>query len=469
MSVRGPLGATPQTGAFDLTTRGAPTTPALRRRGTSTRVRLGQAGLVGVLVTGLLVAIAAANTDSLLPESVRPVPRWLAGPFGGTSLNLHVGWLIGVLTLMFVSYALAVRAADGISARTVLMTIAGFHALMLLAPPLLSTDVFSYQAYAKMWAIYGANPFTHGPHVMALDPLYPFIGAKWVNTPSAYGPVFTAFSYVLAPLSIAASALAYKAIAAIASLATVALVWNGARLRGVNPVKAAALVGLNPLIVVYGVGGGHNDLLMLALLMAGVVAVLQHRDRASGALIVIGAGIKLTAGLFLPFAIASGGRLGATRRRRDIVIGAACATLAIAILAFGLFGDGPLHLLGTLQKTQSEGDWHSIPGFISTRLGLGTVGHAAGLVLGVAFVVVYLWLMRKVWRGEMDWIDGAGWVGVALVITASSMLPWYVAWMMPFVALGTDRRLWRTALWITAIVQGIQLLGYIPHSSGLGL
>ncbi len=468
MSVRSPLGATPQTGAYDLTTRGAPTTPALRR-GTSTRIRLGQAGLVGVLVTGLLVAIAAAHTDSLLPESVRPVPRWLAGPFGGASLNLHVGWLIGVMTLMFASYALAVRAADGMSARAVLMTIAGFHALMLLAPPLLSTDVFSYQAYAKMWSIYGANPFTHGPHVMALDPLYPFIGAKWINTPSAYGPVFTAFSYVLAPLSIAASALAYKAIAAIASLATVALVWNAARLRGVNPVKAAALVGLNPLIVVYGVGGGHNDLLMLALLMGGVVAVLQHRDRAGGALIVIGAGIKLTAGLFLPFAIASGGRLGATRRRRDIVIGATGATLAIAILASALFGSGPLHLLGTLQKTQSEGDWHSIPGFISTRLGLGTVGHAAGLVLGAGFVVAYLWLMRKVWRGEMDWIDGAGWVGVALIITASSMLPWYVAWMMPFVALGTDRRLWRTALWVTAVVQGIQLLGYIPHSSGLGL
>lgn len=468
MSVHGPLGATPQTGALDLRAR-TPAPGSALRRGTPARVRLGQVGLVGVLVTGLLVAIGAAHTDSLLPESVRPVPRWLAGPFGGSSLNLHVGWLIAVLMLMFAFYALAVRAADGLSARGVLMAIAAFHALMLLAPPLLSTDVFSYQAYAKMWSLYGANPFTHGPHVMALDPLYPFIGAKWVNTPSAYGPVFTAFSYVLAPLSIVASALAYKAIAAIASLATVALVWNAARLRGVDPVKAAALVGLNPLIVVYGVGGGHNDLLMLALMMAGVVAVLQHRDRAGGALVVLGAGIKLTAGLFLPFAIASGGRLGATRRRRDVVIGAATATVVIAILAFALFGSGPLHLLGTLQKTQSEGDWHSIPGFISTRLGLGTVGHVAGLVLAVAFVAVYLWLMRKVWRGEMDWIDGAGWVGVALIITASSMLPWYVAWLMPFAALGTDRRLWRSALWITAVVQGIQLLGYIPHSSGPGL
>ena len=161
------------------------------------------------------------------------------------------------------------------------MTIAGLHAVVLLAPPLLSTDVFSYQAYARMWALYGTNPYLQGPHVIALDPLYPFIDAKWVTTPTAYGPVFTSLSYLLAPLSIAASALAYKAIAAVASLATVALVWNAARLRGLDPVRAAALVGLNPLIVLYGVGGGHNDLLMLALLMAGVY-VLLAASRAHG-------------------------------------------------------------------------------------------------------------------------------------------------------------------------------------------
>ena len=102
-------------------------------------------------------------------------------------------------------------------------------------------------------------------------PLYHYIGSKWIATPTVYGPLFTALSYVLAPLSIPASVLAYKAIAAVSSLAIVALVWNGARLRGVDPVKAAALVGLNPLIVVYGVGGGHNDLLMLAPMVAGIV------------------------------------------------------------------------------------------------------------------------------------------------------------------------------------------------------
>jgi hypothetical protein len=463
MSVHGPLSATPPSAAFELTR------PALDSQRTSSRARLGLLALSGLLVSGLLISVAAAGTDNLLPESVRPVPGWLAGPFGSTGLDLRVAGLIAVLTLMLVSYVVAVRAAEHLSARVVLMTIAALHALVLLAPPLLSTDVFSYQAYARMGALYGANPYLNGPHAIALDPLYPYIGAKWVSTPTAYGPVFTALSYLLAPLSIAASALSYKALAAIASLATVAFVWNSARLRGVNPVRAAALVGLNPLIVVYGVGGGHNDLLMLAALAGAVYFMLLHRERLSGGLTMLAVGVKLTAGLLLPFAIAADAGQRLRDRRREVVIGAGIGALLIAALGFSVFGTGPLHLLATVKQTQIKGDWHTIPGFISTRLGLAPVGRAAGLTLAAMFLALTVWLVRRVWRGELDWIDGAAWSTAAMLVTASSLLPWYAAWLMPLAALGTDRRLLKTALGMTVVIQGIQFLGYIPHASSLGL
>ncbi len=463
MSVHGPLGATPQTGALDLRSRAPRTDGTLPLAGA--RARLGVVGLAGLLLTGLLIALAGSSTDSLLPESVRPIPNWLAGPFGVTGLNIGWGGVTAAMTAMFVCYVLAVRAADRLSGRAVLMTIAALNAVVLLAPPLLSTDVFSYQAYARMWATYGANPYLHGPHLIALDPVYPFIGAKWVNTPSTYGPVFTTISYFLGPVSIAASALAYKAIAVLSSLATVALVWNSARLRGVDPVKAAALVGLNPLIVVYGVGGGHNDLLMLAGMAAGVYALLLHRQRTGGALLMVAAGVKLTAGLLLPFAAAAPEGLGGSRRRRDLLVGAGGAALALFALGIAEFGSGTLHLPATLQKTQNEGDWHSIPGFISTRLGLGAIGHVTGLLLGLAFVAVLGYVLFKVWRGELDWIDGAAWAALAMLVTASSVLPWYVAWLMPLVALGTDRRLWRASLIITGVVTAIQFLGFIPHAT----
>ncbi|MBV9466002.1 MAG: DUF2029 domain-containing protein [Solirubrobacterales bacterium] len=467
MSVHGPLGATPQSGGLELTRRARSlglADRALARRAAQ-ETRTGLIGLAGLLVCGLVISISAAQSDSLLPETVRPLPGSLAGLFGTGGPDIHAAGVIAVLSLMFVSYAVAVGAAQRLSARAVLMSIAALHALMLLAPPLLSTDIFSYQAYARMGALYGANPYLHGPYAIAHDPLFPYIGAKWSYMPTAYGPVFTGLSYILAPLSVAAGVIAYKSIAAVASLATVALVWNAARLRGLDPVKAAALVGLNPLLVVYGVGSGHNDLLMLLVLAAGTYVVLARRERAGGALMMLATGVKLTAGLLLPFALAGGGARRGRGPRRDLLIGAGAAAAALIAFSAALFGGGALHLLATVRQSQSEGDWHSIPGFISTRLGLAPVGHVAGLALAGMFVLACCWLLRRVWRGELDWIDGAAWATVAMLLTASSLLPWYVAWLLPLAALASDRRLVRTSIVVTGVVMGIQLLGYIPHAS----
>jgi hypothetical protein len=69
-----------------------------------------------------------------------------------------------------------------------------------------------------------------------------------------------------------------------------------------------------------------------------------------------------------------------------------------------------------------------------------------------------------VWDGRLDWIDGAGWAAAILLLTASALLPWYVAWLIPLAALASDRRLWRVSLAMTGVVLAIQMLGYIPHT-----
>jgi hypothetical protein len=445
MSISDSLRGTPQGVAIE------PTRPALGVRSWLAASQ-GWLGITGLLVTGFVICLSATQSDLLLPASVRPVPSWLAGPLGGTGLGLGLGGLIAVFVLMFISYAVAVRAADQLSARAVLMSIAALHAVVLLAPPLLSTDIFSYGAYARMGALYGANPYLHGPSAIALDPLYPYIGAQWVSTPTAYGPLFTALSYLLVPLDIGASVFAYKAVAAFSSLIIVVMVWNAARLRGLDPIKAVALVGLNPVLVVYGVGGGHNDLLMLAILVTAVYVLLQRRERSSGVLIVVATAVKLTAGLVLPFALAgSAGHRAGARGRRGLLVGACSGAALIAVLGFALFGIGPLHLVGTLQSIQSHGGPHSIAGFVSTGLGLGELVSGAGLVLAAGFVAIFGWLLRRVWIGELDWITGAGWATVALLITTGFLLPWYVAWLLPLAALSTDRRLWIIAVAMTGL------------------
>ena len=78
------------------------------------------------------------------------------------------------------------------------------------------------------------------------------------------------------------------------SLITLIVVWRTTR-----SLAALIFLGLNPVLVVIVVNGGHNDALIgLALLTAALLAV-RRRPRAAGALIGLAALIKLTAGLAL--------------------------------------------------------------------------------------------------------------------------------------------------------------------------
>jgi hypothetical protein len=202
---------------------------------------------------------------------------------------------------------------------------------------------------------------------------------------------------------------------------------------------------------------------MLLAVALAVWAVLLGRERTGGALTMLAIGIKLTAGLVLPFALAAEGPHRGEGRRRRLALGALVGLVAVAVLSFAIFGSGAFHLLATVRQSQSEGDWESIPGAIGRRLGLPGVGRIVGDVLAACFVAVTCRLLVSVWRGTIDWVDGAGWATLALLIAASSLLPWYVAWMLPFAALARNRRLAQTALVMTGVVQGIQILGYVPH------
>jgi alpha-1,6-mannosyltransferase len=409
-------------------------------------------GLTGLLVTSLLICGSATRSELLLPSTLRPLPSWLAGPLEGAGASLGLAALIAVFAVLFASYAVAAVTAQRLSRRAVLGAILALHAMVLFAPPLFSSDVFSYAAYARIGTVYSANPYLHGPSAFPLEALHPLIGVQWVGTPTVYGPLFTALSYLLVPFGIATDVLAYKAVAAASSLILTLLIWRAARLRGLDETKAAALVGLNPVIVLFGVGGGHNDLLMLALMVAGLYVLLQRRQLSSGALMVTATAVKLTAGLLLPFAIAAeGAKEGAVRPRRRLLLGASFAGVAMVALAYAFFGSGPLQMLGTLQGIQGEGGPHSVVGFLASAIGVPGLIAPATTAMTIVFVVVLGWLLRRVWIGELDWITGAGWATVCLLLTTGFLVPWYVAWLIPLAALSGDRRLLVAAVGLTGI------------------
>ena len=62
---------------------------------------------------------------------------------------------------------------------------------------------------------------------------------------------------------------------------TILLVWKCARLLGRDPVQAIVLVGLNPIVLVWGLGGDHNDFLMMFCHRARLLPAAARARRGS--------------------------------------------------------------------------------------------------------------------------------------------------------------------------------------------
>ena len=85
---------------------------------------------------------------------------------------------------------------------------------------------------------------------------------------SVYGPLFTLASYPLGLIGVPGALWALKAVSALSVLGIAALVARLAAVRGIAPAPAAALVALNPLVLVHVIGGPHNDGLMALAVLA---------------------------------------------------------------------------------------------------------------------------------------------------------------------------------------------------------
>ena len=175
-----------------------------------------------------------------------------------------------------------------------------------MAPVLISHDVFSYLDYARLGVVHGIDPYVRGPHAAAADPV--FARVTWPHTTSAYGPLFTLATYPLAWLPVGIAIAVLKAVAALSVLGLALLCGRIAAWRGIEPLRAAALVALNPLVLVHVVGGAHNDGLMMLLAMLGVAAILSAREASGGAALIAAAATKAAALFLAPFPLLAAAR-----------------------------------------------------------------------------------------------------------------------------------------------------------------
>jgi hypothetical protein len=485
---------------------------------TQTAERTGAAALICALAlaTILLCSVFLVMVVADRPSGLSPIthsnffPRWMAGPLGGlwpglTRNGTTLRYLFsGPVAVMYVCYLLALAYVRALPARWAVAAIVCAHVIFLLAPPVALTDVFNYVNYGRMEVVHHLNPYTTIPILEPHnDPSYSL--SNWHQLLSPYGPLFTLLTFAVVPLGVAASFWALKGIIALASLAMILLVWKCARLLGRDPVAAIVLVGLNPIVLVWGLGGDHNDFLVLLMIVLGFYLLLRapaaHQaaaaaraaarkalpkpapaggwrawlapagaDIAAGAAFVTAAAIKASAGVMIPVVLA--GLARTPRRLPAVVAGMAAAGVLLAAASLIAFG---LHIpdLSTQSRLVTN---ISLPNLLGLALGSGGETTSLHLVLSVVLVgsIALCCVQAYRWR---DSLTAAGWANIALLVTLSWVLPWYVLWVLPLAALSSSRRLRIAALglgvyliiaWAPASGLVWSAIGFHPEKTSLG-
>jgi len=442
---------------------------------------LGIASLAGSVSLSLWLVLAATERSSILsgPAKHAKFAGWIVGPLAhhlpGLSsdpVRLRHDFLV-VLIALLACWLVASLCVDRLHVAWIAGTLGLLGVVFLLSPPLSLTDLFNYLHYGRMGVVQGLNPYSVLPVSSAHDGWYAL--SNWHHLPSPYGPLFTLVTYPLALLPLHTAYWAWKAIVMLSEFGMLALVWWLARQLGRSPQRALAFVGLNPLVLVYGLGGAHNEPLVMLAVMAGVALAVRGAvpgtqrgwSAGAGVAIVGAAALKLSMIVLAPLIV-----LGSERRRAAAVGAVVAGVATIATIALVFHGHLPAISLQERLTTPL-----SVPQFFGWLAGQGgqsalvrTICHVV-LALAVAGACLAVLLRRTLLIGA------CGTVMLVAVLTLGWTMPWYVLWVLPFAALARTR--WLTAacivltLWLGlgAIPQMPDIIhhfGYVPGHTAIG-
>jgi alpha-1,6-mannosyltransferase len=398
------------------------------------------------------------------------------------------------------------RAAP-VSVRWWWVTAALWFAPLVAAMPLYSRDLYSYAAQGLLWD-QGLSPYEHA--VRELDsPWRASTAPIWLDSPTPYGPVWLLLARAVASVSgelwVALLLLRLLAVAGVVVLARA--VPDVARRLGWSPVRAVWLGVATPLVGAHFVGGAHNDALMVAGVLGGLALALRGRFVTACVVIALGAMVKVTAVVALPFVAILWAHHLATARPTEPreaaygwvrVLRAGMLTLLCAGVPMALGGVVTGLGFAWLNPASTPGkneQWTSLP--TSFGITVGAVGHLLGhdewrdtgiavaravalVLLALLLVVIWLAALKPGDRtgqttdaADLDDrlrpVRGIGWAMLAVVVLAPVFLGWYFLWVLPLFAVSLGER-WagRLETPLAAVATAV-CFATLPEGYSLGL
>jgi alpha-1,6-mannosyltransferase len=435
------------------TTGSAPTrTQRFSRLREFTTTTEGRPALLGCLGAALITVggLGAGSTKPHDPVLESIHLSWLR--FGhGLVLSSVLLW-VGVAAMLVAWLALGRRAIAGDASEYTMVATTGFWlAPLLLSVPVFSRDTYSYLAQGALLRD-GLDPYAVGP-VDNPNPLLDNVSPIWTITTAPYGPAFIMVAKLITML-VGNHVIAGTMLLRLCMLPGLALlIWAAPRVArhlGANGPTALWICVLNPLVIIHLMGGVHNEMLMVGLMMAGIALTFERHHVAGIALVAVAVAVKATAGIALPFLVWVWMRHLRNRRGYrplPAFAAAGAASVLIFVAAFtvlsGVAGVG-LGWLTALAGSVKIINWLTVPtatanlvhaiGGLFFPVNFYAVLHvtrAAGIVI-IALSLPLLW-----WRfrhDDREALTGIAWAMLVVVLFVPAALPWYYTWPLAVVA-----------------------------------
>ncbi len=321
-----------------------------------------------------------------------------------------------------------------------------------LGPPLFSRDLYSYVGQGLV-AHRGLDPYSVSPSVLGPGPVLASIASVWRHTFSPYGPFFVAASkgvVGVAGRSLMTEVLSFRALELIGVVLIMVSLPRLARHLGTDPGIALWLGALSPLALFSFVASGHNDALMVGMLVAGVTLALTGRLFAGVVLCALAATVKLPAAAAIVFLVVDRcHRLPPGRRGR--LVAQATAVTAVVFMAVTLLcgygwtwlGPGALGVPTKLRIVSTPSvSLGNLAFQVLHPIGIPIVRSAAvtgaQYVCGLAAVAGCIALLVTVDRHEV--VRSLGIALVLIVIGSPTVWPWYLMWGLALLAASTAQR-----------------------------
>jgi hypothetical protein len=211
--------------------------------------------------------------------------------------------ILVIVFFLLYGFFLAAVQKKKITVRSFWWVVGIVTAILIFSYPAFSYDFFNYMFTAKTVLLYHKNPYGVIPlQFSGVEPWLSFM--RWTHLPSAYTPLWillTLPAYLLGFGYFLTIMWNIKILVAVSYI--IAIIYIGKILAKLQPgrqLMGMAIFALNPLIIFETLVSGHNDMVMMALVMIAYYLYLQKKRWAAWFALSLSVAAKLMTIFLVP-------------------------------------------------------------------------------------------------------------------------------------------------------------------------